>query len=608
MPFAFVLPTIRHLIRCVSLFCLSLALIHPSNAAEFDIKGVEDKSVRQNIQLFLQAIEPPVNSTQVQEFEQQLEAKATEAMEVFGYYQTQVTISASDIDKQTWALNIQTGPQTKLQNVDIQLQGDAQDDPIFRQKLASIELKPGQPLSHQRYEKVKSELQSLALARGYFDFRYSQHQIEVDSQQQFANIRLHAQSGQRYRMGEIQLDTEDRAYLLVKQLQPYQTGDFYVSDAIANFNRRLKDTNYFRQVVVRPLVTKAENGLVPIEVILSHAPRDTFDLGGGYSSDIGPRAKVKWRHPWVNAAGHSMTSEMFVSAPEQYLTWTYKIPLEDPIKNYASFQAGWQKVDDNDTDSETLTLALQRHKELSQSEWQRITFLRYQLERFRQGQSDDPFEKVGLVIPGVTFSRLRSRGGLDVNWGDKQIITTEVASANALSDVNMLRISAQTRWLRSFGNHRILLRAEGGAIATNDFDLIPSSLRYFAGGDQSIRGFAYNSISPVEVEYTGDVSGCDATSKDIDECKDDIETTLVGAQYLAVASAEYSYPLRDDWRIAVFTDIGNATNKFDQDLARGYGIGAIWQSPIGDIRLYIARGESSLENNWRLHFSMGPSL
>ena len=110
-------------------------------------------------------------------------------------------------------------------------------------------------------------------------------------------------------------------------------------------------------------------------------------------------------------------------------------------------------------------------------------------------------------------------------------------------------------------------------------------MRFFAGGDQSIRGFGYRNLAP----------------------KDE-EGELTGGRYLAVVSAEYSYPVADEWRAAVFIDAGNAANKFNNNIATGAGVGAIWQSPVGPVRIYVARGHNDEENTWRLHLLMGPSL
>ncbi|MFC7002852.1 BamA/TamA family outer membrane protein [Pseudobowmanella zhangzhouensis] len=99
-----------------------------------------------------------------------------------------------------------------------------------------------------------------------------------------------------------------------------------------------------------------------------------------------------------------------------------------------------------------------------------------------------------------------------------------------------------------------------------------------------MRGFRYRSLSPTDAQ--GD---------------------LTGGRYLAVASVEYSYPVTDSWRAAVFVD-ASVSNKFAADPAIGAGIGAIWLSPVGPVRVYLGRGKNDIDTYTRLHITMGPAL
>jgi translocation and assembly module TamA len=378
-----------------------------------------------------------------------------------------------------------------------------------------------------------------------------------------------------------------RSQQLAKSVLPFKTGDLYQASQLGLLNQRLKQTQYFRHVIVRPLVAEAQGNLVPIEVILTHKPRDNFDIGAGVSSDEGPRFTAKWQRPWVNSRGHALGAEVFVSSPEQSISVNYKVPLEDAIQNYLSYQAGYQAQNDNDTSSQKWTVSATRHWTVVNSDWQRSAFVRLEQETFTQGLEVE--QTTRLMTPGLTLSRLRSRGGLDINWGDKQTLTTEFASDSLLSDINMLRITGASKWVRSYNQHRFLWRAELGGIVTNDFDQVPSSLRFFTGGDQSVRGFNYNTLSPFKLDA-------------------DDERELTGGQYLAVASFEYSHPVAENWRAAAFIDAGNAAQDLFKDTAVGIGFGAIWNSPIGPVRFYLAKGKSDFGSTRYFHLSMGPAL
>jgi translocation and assembly module TamA len=131
----------------------------------------------------------------------------------------------------------------------------------------------------------------------------------------------------------------------------------------------------------------------------------------------------------------------------------------------------------------------------------------------------------------------------------------------------------------------VILRAMLGGMIVKDFDSLPPELRFFAGGDRSIRGFDYQQI--------GDL---------------DAKGEVIGGKYQVVASAEYEHYFLDKWGAAAFVDAGDAfTNQYDTNL--GAGIGLRWKSPVGLVRLDIARPlVSNFDHEWRVHLIIGPDL
>ncbi len=579
-----------------TLFLLSLLFfaLFKVHGAEVDIKGIENDRVLKNVRAHIESLDIPTASYQFGQYQESLQSKVAAATQVFGYYHATTVITLpsgtpnNSSKNKKWSLQIELGPITLVRQLSIKIEGQGVEDKEIQTLLSSFKLKQGKPLEHSVYENAKNELQSLALSRGYFNFEFEQSNIKVFESLNAADITIHINSGVRYKFGDLRFGKDTRSQTLAKSLTPFKTGDLYQASQLGLLNQRLKQTQYFRHVIVRPLVAEAIDDAVPIEVILTHKARDNFDVGVGGSSNIdGARFIGKWKRPWVNDRGHSVGAELYVSSPEQYVSVDYKVPLEDAIRNYLSYQVGYQAQDDNDTKSHKWSISATRHWTVVDSDWQRSAFLRIEQETFTQGL--EPEQTTQLLTPGFTLSRLRSKGGLDISWGDKQTITTEFASESLLSDINMFRITAASKWVRSYSQHRFLWRAEFGGIVTNDFDQVPSSSRFFTGGDQSVRGFDYKTLSPFELDSDG-------------------ERELTGGQYLAVASFEYSYPVAENWRAAAFVDAGNASEDLFKDPAIGIGFGAIWYSPIGPVRLYLAKGKSDFGETRYFHISMGPSL
>jgi translocation and assembly module TamA len=280
-----------------------------------------------------------------------------------------------------------------------------------------------------------------------------------------------------------------------------------------------------------------------------------------------------------------------MSGPRKSVEMNYRIPMANPLNDFFNIQGGFRQVDENETQSDTLTLAVQRQwGAIEEDEWDKIAFLRFEQESFTQGLADE--ETTRLLLPGFTFTRTRKQGEIFVSWGDLQQITVEGGSKSLLSDIDFFKVTARTKWIRELGEHRFIFRADAGAINTNDFDRVPSTQRFFAGGDQSIRGFGLNEVSDADLVLEGDK----------------LVPKLRGGKYLAVASAEYAYPVAEKFRAATFLDAGNASDDPLSNIAYGYGIGMHWLSPIGTVRVYVARGVSDFEKTYRLHLVIGPGL
>ena len=132
---------------------------------------------------------------------------------------------------------------------------------------------------------------------------------------------------------------------------------------------------------------------------------------------------------------------------------------------------------------------------------------------------------------------------------------------------------------------RVILRGEAGVTIASEVTVLPASIRFFAGGDQSVRGYDYKELGPVD--ENGEV---------------------IGGRYLLVGSIEYDHRITDDWSVAAFLDAGNAFDDFDEPLEQGAGFGVRWRSPVGPVRLDIANAISKPGNHWRVHFTIGPDL
>ncbi|MBE3899458.1 outer membrane protein assembly factor [Vibrio parahaemolyticus] len=544
------------------------------------LKGI-DGALEDNVKAYLSSIPEKDYSTSLR-FQARLDQSITEALNALGYYHAKISYSISEGNDEL-IVNIHKGLPVKIKVMDVVISGEAKEDEEFTNLIAKSPLKVGRILNQGEYDSLKSGIRNLALQRGYFNGDFKLNKLEVIPELNEANVRLHYDSGIRYHFGPVEITGSQIWENRVESMRPFEIGEPYLVSDVGEYNQNLSNTDWFSSVFVEPDLSKLEDGReLPIKVSLAPAAKNQIETGIGYSTDTGVRGTLKWKKPWVSARGHSFNTALSLSKPEQTITAGYKIPLDDVLREYYQLQFGLKHLDNRDTESLESNLAVERHW-LTDGGWHKTVYVRHLYENFSQGLQDDG---VQFVLPGATFSRTRVHGGSMPMWGDKQSVTVEYGDPALLSETRVLRLLGRSSWIRGIGeNHRGLFRLEGGANITEEFEKLSPSLRFFAGGDNNIRGYGYESISPV------DESGA-----------------LTGAKYILSSTLEYQYRVYGNWWAATFYDIGDAFND-TPEWKSGAGVGIRWASPVGPVSFDFAWGLDEKPNNeFRIHFSLGPEL
>ena len=614
---------------------LSLGMMHGALALEARIDGLQGEAA-DNVRFYLEELD----ATQYAErrLEGEVVRRVREAMRVYGYYEPRVEqrLDASE-PPQYVDLTIDPGPRVRVQHIDIRLEGEAATDTPFEETLEAFPLAVGDPLVHAPWDRMRDRLANLALERGYFDWSFLDRRMEVRPFEESARLYLTLDSQQRYHFGDITLRGHHIEETRLRNLAPFEPGEPYLASEVARYAQRLGQTNWFSSVSVRPrldsrrqlalaaptlgwwnaVATEGEAALpqgpsaqatvasgprlsasaltavgslhapqqpnMPIDVVLSPSDRHRFEVGVGYATDVGPRLHFAWNQPWINRFGHSLEHDFFVSQPEQQLTGTYLMPLANPLRDQYRLQYGLRHRDNEDTQANEATLELARRWEFENS-WVQSLFVRATYEDFTQG---DEQASVLLYYPGVSWSRVRTRDPRFPTWGDRQRLSLEYSDSIWGSDADFLRMTGSTEWIRMFNeNLRFVTRLAVGAIETEEFAKIPPSLRFFTGGDRSVRGYDYETLAPRNEEGL-----------------------LRGGQQMLAGSVELQQRLTGDWWGAAFIDSGDAFDDWwPETLNTGAGLGVRWISPVGPIRFDIAHPFDDEENSWRLHFSIGPEF
>ncbi|WHP80657.1 autotransporter assembly complex protein TamA [Edwardsiella anguillarum] len=575
-------------LRRIGLLCLLLAapLAHAAQVS-LVVEGLSGQ-LQQNVRATLSTIGEDEISNDGR-FRVRAADAIRQGLRALGYFQPTIEFEyrpGSTFSRPQLIANVMPGEPVRIAGINVRIRGAAKDDPAYQALLAKSLPPVGSVLDQGDYDNLKNALNSLALQRGYFGATMPVHQLGVIEDQHKAFWDIEFDSGPRYRFGDVRFSGSQIQSAYLQNLRPFKTGEYYSADDLAKFSGNLSATNWFNSVVVSPdFKAQGADQTLPLQAVVTPRSQNMVDLGGGYATDVGPRMKVSWKRPWMNSYGHSLDTSLNLSMPEQTADFSYKIPLlKAPLEQYYLVQGGFQRTDLNDTQSDSTTLNLARYWELS-SGWQRGINMRWSLDHFTQGNLT---ETAMLLYPGVSVNRTRSRGGLMPTWGDTQRYSVDVSNRYWGSSVDFAVFQAQNVWIRTLAErHRFVVRGNLGWIETNDFNKVPPSLRFFAGGDRSIRGYKYKSISP---------RGSDGK--------------LTGASRLATGSLEYQYNLSGKWWGGVFVDSGEAVNDFTKsDFHTGTGVGVIWVSPVGPIRLNLGVPVGREDkHDVQIYIGLGPEL
>ena len=575
----------QRLLLALAAFVFATTL-HAQANVTVEISGI-DKTLEGNVRLFL-SIEQQKDYASISEGRlRRLNKKApqeiTRALQPFGYYRPVIKSKLTQVTPGNWlaSYTIDPGPPLPIGRFDFTISGAMRNDPAFQALIQNLPLRKGDTFNHIEYEKFKTSLVKLASERGYFNARFVVHRIEIDLDAYEARIELSYDGGTRYRFGKVLLNQDLLDPQLMQRYIPFDRGEPYTLDQMLDLQQALNDSDYFQSIDVTPDKPQLDSDEIPINVTLTPRKRHRFTFGLGYGTDTGARARFGWEMPRLNRKGHRVGTEAKVSEIGDSLTVHYRIPVFNPRTDQLVYSAGIvnETTDTSDSSIRTIGASLSH----SRGDWRENLALNYQQEDFViAGESGDST----LLMPGVSWSRTWGKNFINVLDGLRFDISLRGASEKLVSDTNFTQLQGGLKGIHSMNrSNRLIARGNLGGIWTQDFDQLPASVRFFAGGSQSVRGYAYQSLGPV-----------------------DENGNVVGGKYLMVGSIEYEHSLNSKWGAALFYDAGNAINNTTEKLERGAGFGIRWKSPVGPVRVDLASALSREGQPWRLHINIGPDL
>jgi translocation and assembly module TamA len=572
-----------------------------NNISDFELSGIKGQLL-DNVSFYLAKVK---NESATKQLKRHSLDQIKNSLKALGYYEPQIKLSFEqdgDVqDKQViMKVDIDLGTEIRISQLNYHLQGEGKNDNELTQIIKKLPLVQGDVINHAHYEKSKSIIESQLLELGYFDAQWQTNELGISLKEHSAIVTFEIDTGVRYTYGPIVISSDTPAAKYIRSLASFKTGEAYQANIISQYNLDIASTPYFKSVRVYADIEHRENKQIPIKVDVLHKPANSYEIGGGFSTDLGAKARIKWSKPWVGTDGHYFDTDAVVTELEKEFEFAYTVPVDDPVDDVWRYAFGYKSENNSDTQKyiKTLTTQLQRQW-VTESDWVRTVFIKHEREDYEISADEDSTEIAAdkaateiisnkdtteMLLPGMSFAKKKSKGGTTPFWGNQWLFSAEVGLDDVLSDTDLLKLQFQTAMLRTYqNNHLFYAKASLGAILVEDINQVPASMRFFAGGDQSIRGFKYESISPEE------------------------NGVLLGGKYLATGTLEYNYQFAPSWRAALFVDGGTSTNDFSEDIEVGTGIGIRWLTPIGPIRIDHAWAITD-NNNTRFSVTIGPEI
>lgn len=513
-------------------------------------------------------------------------SKAIEkSLQAYGYYRP--VISKSLITSgECWAARyeVEPGEPVRIRSTDIRIDAATGTAPSLEKLVAAHPFEKGSPLLQPEYDQFKKKLLDVAVSNGYFDAELSASRLDIYSSVNAADISLVLTPGKRYTLGKIRFVQDIVRPELVQRYSNIEAGQPYSAADIGDLYDGLLGSGYFESINIATEPSGPPDHSVAVTISLTPAKRKSIEAGIGFGTDTGMKLRAGYLNRRRNSKGHQFEANVSWSQILSEIGASYRIPLNNPRAEWLNFDGGYRDEDTDTSSSQTLKLGVKELK-LRPRGWLETRFIDVSLEDFNvAGETGN----TRLIAPGLSWSHVFSNVPGRPTKGHRVNLRVNGALQALGSDTDFGQLDIYTKLVRAlWPGGRAIVRSEFGTTLKEDFSELPPSVRYFVGGDNSVRGYDYETLGPRNSD--GEV---------------------IGGSHKITASLELDQKFRENWGIALFVDSGNAFDDFgSMNFKTGAGIGLRWYSFLGPIRLDFAVPlDSDAEDSFRVHITLGPEL
>jgi translocation and assembly module TamA len=580
-------------------YLIALFLLLPLAAqagVRLTVKGVDDPlkaAVQAGVEMS-QYANRPVSEAQMRRLYDEAPEEVRAALEPYGYYEASVqgTLRQAGADDWQVTLTVRPGEPVRITEVRVKLDEAALKIGPIRRAERAVERLKGKVLDHGAYEKARDDVSAALTASGFLGAKLVTHKVAVTRADRSAVVELAWQAGPRYRFGRVDFQGSQFDAGFLDRYLPFAHGDYFDQADLLRLQEALNGADYFSVVNVLPQVDDADR-TVDVQVQLQPAKRSVYTGGPFFGTDTGAGVRLGLERRWVNSRGHKWKNELVLAQRLKTLSTLYTIPLPGSAERSLNFGANFRDADTVTSQSRTLEL-VGNETELWHG-WTRTVGAHALIGTFTVGKrGNEPDDAPGiehgrskLLFAEASLSKKRGDNPTFVRHGWSLSVYARSTAGSLLSSTRFSQLAADAKWIDAFSRRdRLILRASAGITSTGDFSALPPQLRFFAGGDRSVRGYGYQAIGP-------------RNSFD----------RVIGGRNLLVASTEVEHYFTRNWGMAAFVDAGNAFNGTDYRPRLGAGLGVRWLSPVGMIRVDVGTPiRDDHAHGIQLHVVIGPDL
>jgi len=585
--------TIARNIRCHAFIALALAAIFFASEASAQagthftvtINGAGQFTALLNDFLDIRKHESDTNLS-VEELQRLVGSAPQQIRELLateGYFSPAVASEIQQADgQQVVRLNIALGAPTEIGTIDIRFRGDIAEGPhadserIERLRRLWL-LQPGALFRQTTWNDAKNALLKDLLNHDYPAAKILQSEARIDPEKHAAVLSVELDSGPLFTFGSLQIQGLKRySRTTIDPLNPIQPGEAYSQEKLTELQARLQDSGYFRSAFATIEVDPEHPHDVPVHLDLTENERRRLALGVGFSTDTGARLQVKWFDRSFFGGKDRLEAAIRVDRQSQLAGADLYLPALDNGWR-PSLGTHFERTDiANEIDDKIRFDARVTSPMKADEKSYGVSYLAE-----RDYVADAYPNNRQALIATATYTRRRVDNLISPHRGYVASLELSGGPKGIINEANIARVVGRVNWLSPVRSRwQLVARGEIGQVMGAGRDAVPSDLLFRTGGDQTVRGYAFNSLGISE------------------------NGAIVGGRTLAIVSAELVYKLTPTWGAAVFQDAGNAADTWRGfRFKQGTGIGARWASPIGPVNIDLAYGHAVHQP--RLHFSVG---